>query len=72
MTDHDSVHGQVRPRTAVLTRGFDPIDPVFGEVGLDEHGLYAGETHLLQQLDGGFHVGAIAPRTSPGGVTELQ
>ena len=23
MTDHDRVHGQVRPRTAVLPRGFD-------------------------------------------------
>src|ERR1035438_2437978 len=24
MADHDSAHNDVRPRTAVLTRGFDP------------------------------------------------
>jgi hypothetical protein len=58
-----------RTHQSLLLRcsGFDwvaLIDPIFGEIGLDEHGLYAGETHLLQQLDGRLHVGAIAPRAA--------
>jgi cystathionine beta-lyase/cystathionine gamma-synthase len=55
MTDHDSVHGQVRPRTAVLTRGFDPSL----SLGSARPAVFRSSTYVFASPEAAEHAFAI-------------
>ena len=62
------VIGPPDPPVLLLCRsefdGIALIDPILGEIGLDVHSFHVAESHLLQHLDGRFHVGARTPRAA--------
>src|ERR1017187_610793 len=57
MADHDSAHNDVRPRTAVLTRGFDPRL----SFGSARPAVFRASTYVFPSPEAAEHAFAITP-----------